>query len=164
MDSKIQDTYTEFMEYVKKNREGMSEQELMKSDVLLQALVSYLFLIPNDYKNWEGEHQLSRDVIDGERRRRGYGNYHNVELSPDSIGIYKLKRPMSFNRTTGTVGLDKGCVVELAKYKDKYAVRMVNNRYADKPNINPRVQKYITEKQIGYYCINQRLDKIPLDN
>ena len=164
MDSKIQDTYTEFMEYVKKNREGMSEQELMKSDVLLQALVSYLFLIPNDYKTWEGEHQLSRDVIDGERRRRGYGNYQKVKLSPESIGIYKLKRPMSFNRTTGTVGLDKGCVVELAKHNDKYAVRLVNNRYANEPNISPMVQKYITEKQIGYYCINQRLDKIPLDN
>ena len=153
MKQELTEIMNNMLNYVEENIKQLDNDELRSCDDILRTFNSMNYL--NTYGMWSSYDTRLNKLFNTERTARGADNYHKVKLSENSIGLYRLKRDMSFHKSSGTVVACKGVMIELAKRNDdKYDVRLVRNPYADVPVVEPLIRSTITKKQIGYYCCN----------
>lgn len=137
------------------NLENLDNELLQKTEELVKQLCDYNDISmkidkSSDIKYFYPDYN---DLFLNIRKQRGYINYDKIELSENSIGLFKLKRHMSFNKSIGLTGACKDVIIELAKRKENlYEVRLLNYPYADIPTISKCVHRVITEEQIKYFC------------
>lgn len=153
----IQEKINDLINDLTSNLEILDNVKLMYTEQLVKELCHYYNNIYMQYnsnkfaeKNFISDYyNMFLDV----RKQRGYKNYDKIKLSNNSIGLFELKRNMSFGNKTGLVGANKGVIVELAKRRENsFEVRLLNYPYADIPTIRKSICRIINEKQIKYFC------------
>ena len=153
MKQELAEIMNNLFNYCEKNIKHLNNDELRSCDDILKTFNSMNYIDTQGI--WNNYSTKIEKLFNTERTARGADNYHKTKLSENSIGLYRLKRDMSFHKSSGTVGACKGVMIELSKInEDKYAVRIVRNPYADVPVVEPNIRRTITKKQIGYYCCN----------
>jgi hypothetical protein len=144
----IQNKIEDLIADLTNNLETLDSLSLQKTEELVLQLCNYNTDVIKEINT-----SYYRDLFLNIRKQRGYKNYDKIKLSNNSIGLFRLKRNMSFNKSYGLTGACKDVVIELAKRnEDSYEVRLLNYPYDNIPKINNAVQKIITKKQIEYYC------------
>lgn len=144
----IQNKIEDLIADLTNNLETLDSLSLQKTEELVLQLCNYNIDVTKEINT-----SYYRDLFLNIRKQRGYKNYDKIKLSNNSIGLFRLKRNMSFNKSYGLTGACKDVVIELAKRnEDSYEVRLLNYPYDNIPKINNAVQKIITKKQIEYYC------------
>lgn len=138
------------------NLDALNDITLQKTDELVQSLCKYNNSYSVNDLNKNAEKYYIPDYYNlflSERNNRGYKNYDKIKLSENSIGLYRLKRHISFKNSGSLVGADKGVILELVKRRENsYEVHLLNYTYAGIPTIGKYTHKTITEKQINYFC------------
>jgi len=149
MYNELDGVLSKVFDFVQSHIKEIEPNKLHMLEHILQELNSVIYDY-NDNK-WIGNDTIISRIFSAEREVRGEFDYSSVQLSENSLGIYVLKRDISFLRKTGLTGASKGCIVEIIKKGEKYGVKLVNHPYAKIPTVLPPVQRYITEKQLKYY-------------